>query len=67
MKEVRWATPGTAAGLAMLESFIGERLKFFGTDRNNPTRAALSNLSPWFHFGEWPLETYVALKGNRLD
>ncbi|XP_038272608.1 deoxyribodipyrimidine photo-lyase-like [Dermochelys coriacea] len=52
VKEVRWATPGTAAGLAVLESFIGERLKSFGTDRNNPTRAALSNLSPWFHFGQ---------------
>uniref|UniRef100_K7F2M8 Deoxyribodipyrimidine photo-lyase n=1 Tax=Pelodiscus sinensis TaxID=13735 RepID=K7F2M8_PELSI len=52
VKEVTWATPGTAAGLAMLESFIGERLKFFGTDRNNPNRAALSNLSPWFHFGQ---------------
>ncbi|XP_073215206.1 deoxyribodipyrimidine photo-lyase-like isoform X4 [Lepidochelys kempii] len=54
VKEVRWAMPGTAAGLAMLESFIGERLKSFGTDRNNPTRAALSNLSPWFHFGLRP-------------
>ncbi|XP_073215205.1 deoxyribodipyrimidine photo-lyase-like isoform X3 [Lepidochelys kempii] len=53
VKEVRWAMPGTAAGLAMLESFIGERLKSFGTDRNNPTRAALSNLSPWFHFGAY--------------
>uniref|UniRef100_A0A8D2ISD6 Deoxyribodipyrimidine photo-lyase n=2 Tax=Varanus komodoensis TaxID=61221 RepID=A0A8D2ISD6_VARKO len=52
VKEVAWATPGTAAGLLVLEQFIQERLRFFGTDRNNPNRAALSNLSPWFHFGQ---------------
>ncbi|KAH0624243.1 hypothetical protein JD844_007869 [Phrynosoma platyrhinos] len=52
VKEVAWAKPGTAAGLMVLEEFIKERLKFFGTDRNNPNRAALSNLSPWFHFGQ---------------
>ncbi|XP_061493559.1 deoxyribodipyrimidine photo-lyase-like isoform X1 [Rhineura floridana] len=52
VKEVDWAQPGTASGLAMLEEFMKERLKFFGTDRNNPNQAALSNLSPWFHFGQ---------------
>ncbi|XP_021250745.1 deoxyribodipyrimidine photo-lyase-like [Numida meleagris] len=50
--EVTWATPGTAAGLAMLQSFIAERLKSFGSQRNDPNKAALSNLSPWFHFGQ---------------
>ncbi|XP_043926648.1 deoxyribodipyrimidine photo-lyase-like [Protopterus annectens] len=50
--EVEWAKPGTLAGLRMLESFIEERLKYFHTDRNNPNRTALSNLSPWFHFGQ---------------
>lgn len=54
VKEVEWATPGTAAGLAMLQSFIAERLKSFGSHRNDPNKAALSNLSPWFHFGERP-------------
>ncbi|XP_054838045.1 deoxyribodipyrimidine photo-lyase-like [Eublepharis macularius] len=52
VKEVGWAKPGTASGLAMLEQFIDERLKLFGTERNNPNRSALSNLSPWFHFGQ---------------
>ncbi|KAM9615391.1 deoxyribodipyrimidine photo-lyase-like isoform 3-T4 [Morphnus guianensis] len=52
VKEVEWATPGTAAGLAMLQSFIAERLKSFGSHRNDPNKAALSNLSPWFHFGQ---------------
>lgn len=52
MAEVEWATPGTTAGLAVLQSFIAERLKSFSTQRNDPNKAALSNLSPWFHFGE---------------
>ncbi|XP_069473625.1 deoxyribodipyrimidine photo-lyase-like isoform X4 [Ambystoma mexicanum] len=50
--EVDWAKPGTKAGMGVLKSFIAERLKFFGTDRNNPNKNALSNLSPWFHFGQ---------------
>ncbi|KAM3835842.1 deoxyribodipyrimidine photo-lyase-like [Vipera latastei] len=52
VKEVEWARPGSASGLKILEEFIKDRLKFFGSDRNNPNRPALSNLSPWFHFGQ---------------
>ena len=52
MKEVDWAVPGSTAGLNMLESFCRERLKFFGADRNNPNKNALSNLSPWVKFGK---------------
>ncbi|XP_015775247.1 PREDICTED: deoxyribodipyrimidine photo-lyase-like [Acropora digitifera] len=51
VQEVNWAEPGTKAGLEMLESFCKDRLKFFATDRNNPTKEALSDLSPWFHAG----------------
>ncbi|KAL8578360.1 hypothetical protein ACOMHN_031734 [Nucella lapillus] len=50
--EVDWATPGTAAAIATLESFCTQRLKYFSTDRNNPNKSALSNLSPWIHFGQ---------------
>lgn len=52
VKEVDWAEPGTKAGLEMLESFCQDRLKYFATDRNNPTKKALSDLSPWFHAGQ---------------
>ncbi|XP_078058159.1 deoxyribodipyrimidine photo-lyase-like isoform X2 [Mustelus asterias] len=52
VKEVDWAKPGTAAGLTRLQSFIKEQLKHFSTDRNNPNKSALSNMSPWFHFGQ---------------
>ncbi|XP_058043793.1 deoxyribodipyrimidine photo-lyase-like isoform X2 [Ahaetulla prasina] len=52
VKEVEWAKPGTSSGFKVLEEFVKDRLKFFGSDRNNPNRPALSNLSPWFHFGQ---------------
>ena len=50
--EVDWAKPGTSGGMAMLESFIDERLHCFATLRNNPNVAAASQLSPWIHFGQ---------------
>ena len=40
------------AGHRMLESFIQKRLRYFNADRNDPTKEALSNMSPWYHFGE---------------
>lgn len=50
--EVDWATPGSSAAVDMLESFVKERLKVFATERNDPTKDALSNISPWLHFGQ---------------
>ena len=52
VKEVAWATPGTTAGMAMLEEFCSKRLKNFDKCRNDPASNGLSNLSPWFHFGK---------------
>lgn len=49
---VDWAKPGYKAGIQTLESFINIRLKKFNDKRNDPTINALSNLSPWFHFGQ---------------
>ncbi|KAG8581631.1 hypothetical protein GDO81_007743 [Engystomops pustulosus] len=59
VKEVEWAKPGAKAGMDMLHSFITERLKFFNADRNNPNRQALSNLSPWFHFGQLSVQRAI--------
>ncbi|XP_071839043.1 deoxyribodipyrimidine photo-lyase-like [Apostichopus japonicus] len=50
--EVDWATPGSTAAFDMLESFVRDRLKVFATERNDPTKEALSNISPWLHFGQ---------------
>ncbi|XP_043283869.1 deoxyribodipyrimidine photo-lyase [Venturia canescens] len=50
-KEVSWAVPGYKGGIEELESFLNKRLKFYHSKRNDPLGEALSNLSPWFHFG----------------
>ncbi|XP_033208195.1 deoxyribodipyrimidine photo-lyase [Belonocnema kinseyi] len=49
--EVTWAKPGYKGGILELESFLKDRLDLYNTKRNDPTVDALSNLSPWFHFG----------------
>lgn len=50
--EVDWAKPGYSNGVHELEQFCNHRLKIFNDKRNDPVVNALSNLSPWFHFGE---------------
>jgi deoxyribodipyrimidine photo-lyase len=52
VKKVDWATPGYEGGISMLDSFIKNRLKQFDEDRNDPNKSMLSNLSPWYHFGQ---------------
>jgi len=49
--EVDWLEPGSAAGLAALERFVGEGLERFG-DRSDPNAGAESDLSPYLHFGQ---------------
>jgi len=52
VKEVSWATPGTTAGMAVLETFCSKKLRNYDKHRNDPVIDGLSSLSPWFHFGE---------------
>lgn len=52
MKIVDWAQPGYTGGIKTLEDFIKIRLKSYDEDRNDPNKNALSNLSPWYHFGQ---------------
>ncbi|XP_038820223.1 CPD photolyase [Salvelinus namaycush] len=59
VEEVDWAKSGTAAGIAMLESFIDLRLKNFATQRNNPNSSAVSKLSPWIRFGHLSAQRVV--------
>lgn len=49
--EVTWAEPGYRAGIQQLDDFIHKRLELYSSKRNDPTADALSNLSPWYHFG----------------
>ncbi|XP_055534407.1 deoxyribodipyrimidine photo-lyase [Wyeomyia smithii] len=57
--EVDWAVPGYEGGIAILQSFIEKRLRKFNSKRNDPTEDALSNLSPWFHFGQISVQRSV--------
>ncbi|KAI2667228.1 Deoxyribodipyrimidine photo-lyase [Labeo rohita] len=57
--EVDWAQPGSSGGMAMLESFIDQRLRLFATHRNNPNCDALSHLSPWIHAGQLSAQRVV--------
>lgn len=49
--KIDWAKPGYYSAVEQLDDFIKKRLKLYGDKRNNPLIDALSNLSPWFHFG----------------
>lgn len=51
VKEIDWARPGPDAGLEVLHIFISEKLKHYAQDSSDPSKEALSNLSPWLHFG----------------
>jgi deoxyribodipyrimidine photo-lyase len=51
VEEVEWITPGTSKGLEELSNFCQKRLRLFADKRNDPNVDALSNLSPWLHFG----------------
>ncbi|KAH9284864.1 Deoxyribodipyrimidine photo-lyase [Echinococcus granulosus] len=51
VEPVTWAKGGAKAGLSQLFSFLHHRLRAYATHRNDPTKKALSNLSPWLHFG----------------
>lgn len=48
---VEWITPGETAGKQQAATFL-QRLHAYATDRNDPTKPAQSDLSPYFHFGQ---------------
>ncbi|XP_013133241.1 PREDICTED: deoxyribodipyrimidine photo-lyase-like [Papilio polytes] len=52
VKPIEWASPGYDEAMKTLKNFLESRLKIFASKRNDPTQDALSNLSPWFHFGQ---------------
>jgi len=48
-----WCKPGEKEAMQTLMNFVaGGRLKRFEKQRNDPTIEALSNLSPYLHFGQ---------------
>lgn len=49
---VDWIRPGWDEALSMLDHFLDHGLKNYQEKRNDPNFNALSNLSPYLHFGQ---------------
>jgi deoxyribodipyrimidine photo-lyase len=64
--EVTWLRPGEAAAHEMLQLFVGSKLADYDAHRNDPTRDAQSNLSPYLHFGQLSAQR-VALEVRAQD
>jgi len=52
IKSISWAKPGASAAAKILKEFCQSKLKNYSACRNDPNSNALSNLSPYFHFGQ---------------
>jgi deoxyribodipyrimidine photo-lyase len=52
VKPVNWLKPGEGAAHKALKKFIDSKLDIYDDLRNDPNADALSNLSPYLHFGQ---------------
>jgi deoxyribodipyrimidine photo-lyase len=52
VKEADWIIPGERAAARSLETFLEKRFTKYSEERNDPNKNALSNLSPYLHFGQ---------------
>lgn len=52
VKPVEWLKPGYSSGMSVLKEFLERKLKWYGEQRNDPTKDATSNLSAYLHFGQ---------------
>lgn len=58
--------PGEKAGRKVLKTFLRERLDSYRLNSGNPTKAGLSDLSPYLHFGQLSVQQ-VALEVKNAD
>ena len=52
VKEVDWIKPGESTATFSLKNFLENKFERYSEDRNDPNKIALSNLSPYLHFGQ---------------
>lgn len=62
---VSWLKPGEKAALQSLREFMEHRLSDYPFLRNDPTKRAVSDLSPYLHYGQLSAQR-VALEIERL-
>ena len=66
VQEVDWLVPGEIAAKNKLDS-LRDSLAGYDERRNDPTKDALSNLSPYFHFGQIaPQRVALEIKNSSL-
>ncbi len=51
VKPIDWLKPGEDFAKGTLAKFLKNRFNNYSTDRNDPNKKAVSNLSPYLHFG----------------
>tara|TARA_B100000029_G_scaffold232495_1_gene229872 strand:+ start:126 stop:1394 length:1269 start_codon:yes stop_codon:yes gene_type:complete len=63
--KVSWIKPGESEAIKRLK-FLNSGLKNYTSERNDPTKNALSNLSPYIHFGQISCQR-IALEIQKSD
>ncbi|HEY3275214.1 MAG TPA: hypothetical protein VGJ94_01230, partial [Syntrophorhabdaceae bacterium] len=66
VEEVDWIRPGEESARVALEDFIHTTLERYERERNDPTKQAQSNLSPYLHFGQLSAQR-VAMEVSRIS
>ena len=66
IKEVDWLKPGETSALKIMDDFIYNKLESYSEFRNDPTKDAQSNLSPYLHFGQISAQR-IALNIEKLQ
>jgi deoxyribodipyrimidine photo-lyase len=66
IKPITWLTPGPQAAQQTLQHFLVHKAATYATDRNDPAKNALSNLSPYLHFGHISAQ-HIALQTTHLE
>ncbi len=61
VSESRFYKGGAYQAEKLLEEFIGDKLRHYAEQRNDPNRDNLSKMSPYLHFGQIS-SAYIALK-----
>tara|TARA_Y100001970_G_scaffold70541_1_gene89795 strand:- start:3313 stop:4581 length:1269 start_codon:yes stop_codon:yes gene_type:complete len=65
INKVSWIKPGESEAIKRLK-FLNSGLKNYTSERNDPTKNALSNLSPYIHFGQISCQR-IALEIQKSD
>jgi len=66
IKEVNWIKSGESEAKKMMKEFLELRFSKFEEDRNDPSLSALSNISPYLHYGMISSQR-IALEVNKMD